>query len=247
MSQKSDVPNVLDAIPDGQMRLKDTTWSWGYNLGLIFQIDLQKRIGLSYRSKVKQTFHNIFNVEGIGPLFSEALNSRGFLHPDVDLTQTFPEQVMLSMHYGMGYRLAFMADWGWQNWSQYGTQQILITNIHPQTISYQLHFQDTWHYALGFSYKISSRYTWTAGVAYDSSPVNEQDRTILLPLDRQIRYATGFQWQYCPQVLLGVAYELLEAGRAPLDQSRGVLNGRVAGEYSKNYLQFVNFTASWKT
>lgn len=247
MNQKSDVRNLLDLRPEAQMKLHDTTWSWGYNIGLIFQIDLQKRIGLSYRSKIKQTFRNVFNLEGVGPLFADALNSRGFLHPDVDITSTFPEQVMLSLHYGMGCKLALMADWGWQHWAQYGTQQILIASTTPTSISYNLHFHDTWHYALGFSYKISNRYKWTAGIAYDSSPVSAQDRTIALPLDRQWRYATGFQWQYCPEVNLGFAYELMEAGSAPLDQSRGILTGRLAGDFSHNYVQFINVTASWKS
>ena len=47
----------------------------------------------------------------------------------------------------------------------------------------------------------------SAGFAYDSSPVKNSNRSIVLPLDRQYRYALGLQYELRKNITLGAAYE----------------------------------------
>jgi long-subunit fatty acid transport protein len=44
---------------------------------------------------------------------------------------------------------------------------------------------------------IADSWLWSAGVAYDISPTDEDTRTPDLPLDRQIRIGTGVQYEVC--------------------------------------------------
>jgi long-chain fatty acid transport protein len=57
-------------------------------------------------------------------------------------------------------------------------------------------------------YRVAPAWLLTAGCAYDASPVAGKNRTVLLPLDRQIRYAAGVQYDLSTATTLGVAYTL---------------------------------------
>jgi hypothetical protein len=59
------------------------------------------------------------------------------------------------------------------------------------------------------------------------------------PPERGIRYSGGLIWDYSQRVTLGLAYTLLDGGKAALTQSRGPLAGTVSGEYSSNYYHVI--------
>ena len=42
-------------------------------------------------------------------------------------------------------------------------------------------------------YQIAEKWLWSAGFAFDSSPVSRMNRLAALPIDRQLRYGTGIQ------------------------------------------------------
>jgi long-chain fatty acid transport protein len=83
--------------------------------------------------------------------------------------------------------------------------------------------------------------------AYDSSPFDHaENRTPDLPLDRQIRYATGFQYDWNDDVTVGFAYTFLDAGNAKIDKTGGPLTGSLQGDYDKNYINIFNINVIWK-
>lgn len=85
-----------------------------------------------------------------------------------------------------------------------------------------------------------------AGVHYDSSPVSNSDRTIDLPLGQQIRYAFGAQYEYSNELTISAAYELLDAGKAKVNQSGLSRQGTLNGDFESNSIHIFNINASWK-
>ena len=77
-----------------------------------------------------------------------------------------------------------------------------------------------------------------AGFAYDSSPVTNSDRSIVLPLDRQYRYALGLQYELRKNITLGAAYEYMDAGSAPVNQTGGPLKGDLKGRMKDDVFQY---------
>jgi long-chain fatty acid transport protein len=87
----------------------------------------------------------------------------------------------------------------------------------------------------------------SAGMAYDTSPIkHSSDRSPVLPLDRQIRYALGLQYDLNEDITLGCAYEILDAGKARVDKVGGSFRGNLRGEYNTNYINLFNMNIIWK-
>jgi hypothetical protein len=123
-----------------------------------------------------------------------------------------------------------VADLGWQNWSQFGQTGVVVdttsatgTSLSKNT-SVDTNFQDTSHTALGARYPLNPLWSVSAWFAYDSSPVTDSNRSIILRLDRQYRYALGLQDDWRKNITFGAAYEYLDAGSAPVNRTGGLLS-----------------------
>jgi long-chain fatty acid transport protein len=83
-------------------------------------------------------------------------------------------------------------------------------------------------------------------IAYDSSPVDDDDRTIDLPLDRQIRVGLGAEYEKRKDLVLGFGYVYLDAGDATVNQADDPLTGDIKGEFERNAVHFLNVNARWR-
>ena len=106
-------------------------------------------------------------------------------------------------------------------------------------------FQDTWHTALGARYRLNPLWSVSAGFAYDSSPVTNSDRSIILPLDRQYRYALGLQYDWRKNISFGAAYEYMDAGSAPVNQKGGLLTGDLKGRFKDDAFHILALNMNW--
>src|SRR5574341_1383733 len=116
-----------------------------------------------------------------------------------------------------------MGNLGWQNWTQFGKVPVTFNSDTMTTVVEDLKLDDTIHIAIGVHFRFHPKWTATAGFAYDSSPMGDADRTITLPMDRQFRYSVGLIHELSDRVTLGLAYTFLDAGDAPVTQTRGPL------------------------
>ena len=139
-----------------------------------------------------------------------------------------------------------LANVGWQEWSEFGKSDITISSQTTTSLTQDRNYNDTWHFAFGVQYRVTDPWLLSAGIAYDESPVDDDDRTPDLPLDRQIRYAVGAQYDWDDDISFGFAYEYLDAGDAKIDQFRGPLAGRLEGEYDTNEIHFLAFNVIWR-
>ena len=112
-------------------------------------------------------------------------------------------------------------------------------------LAVDMHSSDTVHLAIDEQYRIAEGRLWSAGFAYDSSPVSDANRLPWLPLDINLRFATG-KYAINRDVTIGAAYEYISAGNAPLNVRRGPLAGRVQGDCSANFLNIFGVNLNWK-
>ena len=243
LDQKAAINNSLDGLPDGELELEESDVGYGFNLGLLVEPREGTRFGLTYRSEIDLDYDDVLEIKDLGPTLSAALG--GVLDAKVDLEMNLPQVVMFSGYHEMTDRLAVMANIGWQEWSEFGKSDIIINSNTTTRLTQDRNYEDTWHFALGMQYRIMDPWLLSAGVAYDESPVEDEDRTPDLPLDRQIRYAAGAQYEWKDNLTLGFAYEYVDLGDAEIDQFRGPLAGRLEGEYDTNEIHFFAFNLQW--
>jgi long-chain fatty acid transport protein len=251
LDQKAAINN--SAVPgqaglaDGKLELDADDMGYGFNLGILVSPWDSTRFGLTYRSEVELEFEDTAKLKNIGPVLQALLNASGLAGSKVDIDMTVPQAVMLSAYHQLTDSWAVMGNIGWQDWSEFGKQDLTLRSTTSTTFTQDLGYDDTWHFALGAQYRFADRWLWSVGAAYDTSPVDDADkRTPDLPLDRQIRIGTGIQYDWNEDVTMGVAYEYLDLGEAEIDQAGGPLQGPLKGEYDPNAIHFLAFNLIWK-
>lgn len=233
------VNNTIGA--DGQMNLKDTTWGFGANVGMLIQASEKTRFGITYLSAVKLDYEDTPSFSGLGPGLSIILANPSKL----DLGVTVPQSVMVSAYHALNEHWALMADFGWQDWSQFGHVEVGVESGGTTTLN--LKYQDTFHGALGAQYRASDKWRFSGGVAYDSSAVEGDDRTVTLPMGKALRVGLGAQYQLSQAINLGAAYTFMWAGDMSVDQGTDTsLRGRVSGSYDSAWFTIASLSITWR-
>jgi long-chain fatty acid transport protein len=240
------INNILPRLGDGGLSIESWDEAFGGNVGVLLQPISKLRIGLTYQSPIdfKFGFHPF--VTGLGPGLRLALKKSGLLGAKVNLGMTEPQQFMASALYQLTSAFALMGNIGWQEWSQFGQTTLGISAENQKSLAANLNFSNTIQIAFGAQYRMLENWLWSAGFAYDSSPVSEANRPASLPLDRQLRYGVGIQYEINKDVTVGLANEVLDGSDAPYDVQRGPLSGRVQGDFSSNIIDFLAVNLVWK-
>ncbi len=240
LEQKVAIRNLGPDQPDGQLKLEDDDWGFGYNLGVLYEHNDRTRLGLTYRSEIDFEYKDAASMKGLQPPLNGIADIIGLSGSKVALEMNLPQAVMFSAYHKVTDRLALLGNIGWQEWSSFGDTAISLSSETTTKLTQDRNFDDTWHFALGFQYEIDDPWLLSMGIAYDESPVSDSDRTPDMPLDRQWRYGTGIQYNLSEDMTVGCAYEFLDLGDAEIDQNRGALAGEIVGDYSSNYIHFFN-------
>jgi long-chain fatty acid transport protein len=248
LEQEAAINNALAEgdpnFPDGRIEAEDDDFGYGGIFGVLIEPREGTRFGSTYLTKVDLEFKDVAKLKNLGPTLSALLAGVG--GTKVDLEITVPQMLMVSGYHDLTPDLAIMANFGWQDWSEFGKTQVTVSSTTTTKLTQDRNLKDTWHVALGAQYRFMEKWLWSVGFAYDSSPVDKDDRTPDLPVDRQIRYATGLQYDWGENVTLGAAYEYLDAGEAKIDQQGGPLQGDLKGDYKTNEIHFINLNLIWR-
>ena len=243
------VNNAGEARPDGQLKYDDKKWGYGGNFGILVEPKPGTRFGLTYLTEVKLDFAAVPEFSGLGPLLQAFLAGQGLTTNEMDLSMTVPQMVMFSAYHEINPLWAVMGNVGWQNWSRFGKVDVGINSSTPTGLTVDSDYNDTWHVALGVQYRpaVESPWTFSAGVAYDSSAVDDDKRTVSVPMGEIWGFALGAQYAVTPNLTLGAAYEFAWLGDMPVNQVRGAgpLQNTVSGEFGSSSFSFFALNLKW--
>ena len=231
-------------LADGGFSLESWDEAFGGNAGILLRPIPKLRIGLTYQSPEYYKFGFQPHLTHLGPGLGAISKRIGGAQFNVPLTE--PQQVMASALYEVLPNFSLMGNVGWQNWTEFGEFPVGISARNQRTVNANLHFSNTWQVAIGQQFRFAEKWVWSAGFAYDSSPVSQANRNAVLPVDRQLRYGTGIQFEINRNVTAGTAWEFLDAGPAPFSNRRGPLAGTLQGHFSTNYINFLALNVIWK-
>ena len=213
---RQQVPVVLPGptFLEGNNRLEDDDTAMGFNVGAMWQVSKDTRIGMSYRSKVDFTLRGdaTLNVAGnvtVTPVFSK-----------IELPDTFS----MAVHQRISDRWEMMGDWTWTGWSTFQSLDVRNQATGARLSNPNYDFRDSWRVGFGAAYAYNDDLKLRFGVAYDKTPVPDADsRTLSLPDSDRVWVAIGARYRLTPT-------SSLEVGSAPLFMKDEDINRRtVAG------------------
>ena len=110
-----------------------------------------------------------------------------------------------------------------------------------------LKYQDTWHGSVGAQYHPSHKGVFSAGVAFASSAVESENRTVTLPMGRTWRFGLGAQYQLSQAINIGLAETFMWTGDMSVDQGSNLsLRGRVSGSYNDTWFSVTSVNLIWR-
>jgi long-chain fatty acid transport protein len=232
--------NTLAEPGDGRLKYDASDVGYGYNLGVLFELSPQTRVGVTYVSQVKLEFKDDLRFKNMeGTILGAALNASGLLDAQLKLDVAIPAQLALGAYQALTDKLALVGTVNWQNWSRFGQPEIAVAD--SNTVTADLNYKDTYHAGIGIYYRVAEPWLLMAGFGYDTSPTSSSsDRSPVLPLGATFRYSAGVQYDWSKDFSVGAAYTLLDAGSAKVNRSGGTLKGDLEGEYDTNFIHGFN-------
>ncbi|CAI2401733.1 long-chain fatty acid transporter FadL [Serratia proteamaculans] len=192
--------------------LKGDEWGFGWNAGLLYEVDENNRYGLTYRSEVKVDFDG--DYKSSIPSRFNPLQGRTGLPWGTDgntipgsLTLNLPEMWEISGYNKVAPQWAVHYSLAYTSWSQF--QELKATGNNGQTL-FEKHegFKDAYRIALGTTYFYDDNWTFRTGIAFDDSPVPAQNRSISIPdQDRfWLSAGTSYAFNKDASVDVGISY-----------------------------------------
>jgi long-chain fatty acid transport protein len=226
---------------DGRLKYDATDVGYGFNAGALFELSPQTRFGVTYASEVDLNFKDDLRFKNLADtgIRGALLKASGILDSDLKVNWNIPRQVAVGAYQELTKELALVATLNWQDWSDFGLAEISVPD--SNTTSVKINWDDTYHVGLGAYYRVAEPWLLMAGWAYDTSPIsNSKDRSPILPVDRQIRYAAGVQYDWSKYLSVGAAYTLIDAGDCKINKEGNPLTGQLEGKYDPNFIHAFN-------
>lgn len=196
--QTAALPKVNNKIAS----LEGDEWGFGWNAGILYELDKDNRYGLTYRSEVKVDFDGDYKGSIAAPINS-VVPGAGTAYPFGTSGQTVPGS--LSLHLPEMWELSgynrVAPQWAvhysiaYTSWSQF--QELKATGTNGQTLFYKDEgFKDSYRLALGTTYYMDDNWTFRTGIAYDDSPVPAGKRSISIPDQDRLWLSAGTTYAF---------------------------------------------------
>ena len=210
---KATLTNLAGAA--GLATIEGDDYSWGFNLGALWQLSDATRIGLAYRSEVEQ------KLEGTAQ-FSVVSALNGPVTADL----TLPDSASLSLLHKLSPRLELLADITWTGWSDFHELRIKRTTGATLGLTPE-NWSDNYRYSVGANYRLNDQLTLRGGVAYDETPVSDAFRTARIPDESRTWVAFGAQYRLSGKSAIDVGYAHLFVQDARINKTESgvVLTG----------------------
>ncbi len=223
------VTNNVMTLPKGTtlkyMEGEDNSWGW--QVGSAWQINQDHRVGFAYKSEVVMDFEG--HAEGV---------SYGSYKPGM-MSVTLPATAELASFHQLNDQWAIHASINWTDWSSFKE----LTAVFPEKsdLIKSENWEDNYRFALGTTYQYDAKLARRAGVAYDTSAVDDKNRTATIPETDRTWVSVGGSYVATPQLTLDAGFTYIFAKDATIneprdasDQTAAAIGGAFTGNVSGN-------------
>lgn len=212
--------------------LKGDATAYGYNMGVIYSPNSNTNFGVSYRSQIN------YHLKGHGQQFVQpgpiqpspfgpgdynSFNSNTAVSAGMDT----PAVLNLSATQKINSHWTVSSTMQVTYWSSLQKIDISMPDAYVKDTTINLHWQDSWMYALGAQYTMNKHWQFRAGVASDDTPTNDQYRDARIPDSQRYWLTTGTSYTLNKNFSIDAAYEHIFMKDKSIDavKQAGYVNG----------------------
>lgn len=230
------LPRIDPNKPDGKGSIDGDDIQPAFTLGAMYELSDATRFGFFYQSEVNLKFDGDLKARftDLGPM-ENPVTLAGSVSTDTELD--LAQYARFSVHQTMDERWSVEFTVGWDDWSALSN---VLVSTQDGAAGIPTRWEDTYHVAWGAEYKLNEYWDLTGGVAYDSNPVDSEDRNAQLPVDRQIRYAFGARYKLRDSLTVGGYVNYMDLGKARITAER------FGGEFDYNNATQLIANMTWR-
>ncbi len=224
-----------------------TDWfSWGMNYQSPSKMQLKGTYDLQYTDDWAgfwQSFSGSLFGAINGAIFSLPTGiprESGNLSIDLTHPQHFQTGIKVKVH----PKFSISMDMAWTDYSAWdrfllefdrnleflGAARLLSPNATENTLTIPLEYKDTWNFGLGIEQHVNSRLDLRLGIQWRDSPIPDNRRDVLAPLNDGILYGAGIGYKWDRDTVLDLhasyfrSYEYIKAGTSENLNDTGIQN-----------------------
>ena len=228
-------PALVATVNGGDVRLQiEEADDFGYQpfFSLNYQLTDDLLVGILYRAEMDVELSGDVKVKNVAqPIGAD----------EVDIDWTNPQWLEVGFSYRYSDRDTLYFNAGWQDWSEFSNNQLTFSGgLREPVAQLDRDWKDTWHTGIALSHRTGRGSAFSFGLSYDSSPVNDKDRTFDLPVDEIFKVSSAYVWKGKKNLDFALGGTLYLIGDAAIDDTtQGV---HVQGEFDRNAVLFVGGT-----
>lgn len=219
---------VADLPSKPSLEVKGDDLSYGYNLGILWQLNEQTKIGFDYRSKTDYSLEGTTKVLNLP--FTGAYQSY-----DANLDIATPASFELSLSHKINDNLNVHTSISLTQWSV--LENLIIQNSNApsslSTITEELHWDDSWAYSVGADWTANNGIIYRAGLGIDQTPVTDEHRSVRVPSGDRTVASLGLSYPVNDKMSIDAAYMFLKEKNAHVDRVKGSPTGSIT--YKADY------------
>jgi len=233
---------------EGTSVINGSDSAWGYNLGMLFNVSPQTRLGLAYRSTIKYTLTGsasfsanrpsaavLTPVVGAGAAAAVAAGvAAATADGAVNLPIKMPDTFSASVFHQLNDKWDIMADatrTGWSVLQQLKIDRTTGTNL----TTVPENWRDTWRVSVGANHHYNEKWTARVGLAYDQTPTSDTFRTARIPDENRTWLALGGQYKPSRESAVNFGYAHLFVNDASIaDNQSAAGKGSLVGSYKNS-------------
>ena len=238
---------VAPTLGDIHATVSGDDTAWGYNIGLLYQLDEQTRIGLTYYSKVDYKLKGYTSLHNL----PTALLGTPSLRFDASLDIETPERIDFGITHQLTPQLTLHADISRTDWStlkeirveNHGAPAAFAESVEP------LKWKASMLYSVGASYQLNSQWRVRGGIGFDEQPVPDSTRSVRLPAGDRTLLSIGTTWTPLQNLDIDAAYMYIQEETVHVNQQQAALVTNLPVSYNAKYNTSVNLLslqASWR-
>jgi len=206
----------LGAGVEGNTKVSGSDNAWGFNLGALFQVSPDTRVGLAYRSSIN------YNLSGdllvTNPVGAVLVNT------SVTADIKTPDSLSISGFKKIDDKWDVMGDFTWTGWSKFKELRVVDSIGATRSLTFE-NWKNTYRFSIGANHHYNEQWTSRIGIAFDQGPVEDQYRTARIPDNDRTWLAIGGKYATSSNSSVDVGYAHLFVKDSSISNDKGGATG----------------------